>query len=447
MIDTRTLESIVAGTFNLDFQEAVLTPLAGERPEHRMGTATITLSSDGDLELRILLTHTIDVVRVLNSLFQSTPGKLIEEHGFYRLEAMSYERQLWTCDRLIATDKVSLAAASGTMMAKPRCIRMSYEPEASPSGYHLFYVLIGEIPLPYFSTEINGNPHLEFALNSDTTIRLSPQAGYVVLHARSRSEPVSSEIVEKAIEGLSIATGRELRWFYRRREESSICETIIASCPKYDKGRSIWTAITDRHPKPLVDFVCCYVGLSAKLSNAYYGYWQKSFHAWQAGIVIAALPLAVYIEGIVKELFSDLMKETKEVIAAAEKMAEHLADADVPPILLKRGVGALHSIKGKSPTSALTKLAGEGWFDESLIGKWRTVRNKSAHGTDFTPTQDTERQQQALDEVLACLQLFYVLLFIRLRLPGEFVDLSLHGFPQTRLKPLLRPAEAERPLE
>jgi hypothetical protein len=443
MIDTPLIESIVAGTFSLDFQEAVLTPLAGESPEQRKGTATITLSVDGELELKVLLTHTLDVVRALNSFLQGTSGKLLEERAFYRLEAVSYERQLWTCERLIAADNISVAAASGTMTARPRRIQMRFVPEAALTGYHLYLALIGDVPLPYFSTEINGEACFEFTLNSDIAIRLSPHDGYVMLHAHSQSQSVSAETLDKVIEGLSIATGRELRWFYRHREESSVIETIIASCPKYEKGRKMWTAINERDPRPVVDFVCCYVELCAKLPNTYFGYWQKSFHAWQAGIAIAALPLAVYVEGIVKEFFPELMKETEEVIAAAERMAEHLADMDVPPNLLKRGVGALHGIKGKSPTSAMTKLAGEGWFDASLIKKWRTVRNKSAHGTDFTPTPDAEKQQETLDGVLACLQLFYVLLFIRLRLPGEFADLSLHGFPQTRLKPLALPEAAQ----
>jgi hypothetical protein len=377
MLDNKLVEEIVTRSFCLDFQEAILTPLGGESTEHRKGAATVTLSVDGDIELKVLLTHTIDVARAFNSMLQGTPGKLIEEHVFYRLDATGYNGQLWTCERLLASDNISVSAASGTMKAKLRHIQMRFVPEAPLTQHHLYFGLIGDIPFPYFSPQINGEACFEFTLNSDTTIRLTPHDGYVLLHAQCKRHSVSEETLNKVIEGLSIATGRELRWFYRQREESSVCETIIASVPQVDKDQKIWTAINERLPKPIVDFVCCYVELCAKTPNTYFGYWQKSLHAWQAGLAVAALPLAVYIEGIVKELFPNLMKETKEVIAAAERMAEHLADADVPPNLLTRGMRALQSIKGKSPTSALKKLAAEGWFDDSLIRKWRIGANLS----------------------------------------------------------------------
>jgi len=52
---------------------------------------------------------------------------------------------------------------------------------------------------------------------------------------------------------------------------------------------------------------------------------------------------------------------------------------------------------------------------------------------------DISKQQTAMDDVMACLHLFYVLLFIRARFAGDFTDHSRRGFPQTFLTPL-RPA-------
>jgi hypothetical protein len=124
------------------------------------------------------------------------------------------------------------------------------------------------------------------------------------------------------------------------------------------------------------------------------------------------------------------------VLDAADTMVKHLDMADVGAELRTRGQGAVKGIKQKSVASALKKLAADGWFDEKLVPKWRNVRNTAAHAHDYTPTLDVEKQQAAMDDVMACLHLLYVLLFIRMRFAGEFADFSQYYFRRTRLGPL-----------
>jgi hypothetical protein len=58
---------------------------------------------------------------------------------------------------------------------------------------------------------------------------------------------------------------------------------------------------------------------------------------------------------------------------------------------------------------------------------------------------DLSKQQQAMDEVMACLHLFYVLLLIHIRFPGHLIDLAQRGQPQVALKPLAPDAPARDP--
>ena len=436
MIDIALIEALVAGTALFEFDCALLTQPTNSNPERRQGSATVTQSESGDLQLKVNITDPVDFARSLQSSFSAISGRLIEEEEFYRLEATRNQSETWVCERFLGKDHLSYKANGSTMTGALPQLSMKSAETASLPRHHVYQALVGELPLPYFSSEIGQDPSFQFLIDS-TTVRLAPKRGYVLLHATSESAPVNPGLVNRLLEALFIATGRWLHSCYHFVASGAESETRIVSFLRGKEREFLWSAIRENDPKSLTEFVRSYLALTAIEPGPFFGYWQKVFSAWEAGIVVAALPVSIFVEGLVKEFFPDLMSETPEVIDAADKMVAHLATApDIATTLITRGQNAILGIKQKSPTSALKKLVAEGWFEESLIARWRSVRNSAAHAHEFTATADLAEQQKTMDGVMACLHLFYVLLFIRARFGGTFLDLSKHAFPPTRLKPL-----------
>jgi hypothetical protein len=435
--DIALIEALVAGTAVLELDSALVTQPASSTPEQRQGTGTVTQSEGGELRLLLRISGEVDFARSLQLSFGAISGRLIEEEEFYRIEAKRNQSETWVCERFLGKDQLSYVANASSMTGTLPRFSMKCSGTGLVAGHHLYQALVGDLPLPYFSSEVGQEPSFQFSIDPSTTARLSPRNGYVLLHAFSESGPVNPGLANRLLEALFIATGRWLHCCYRLISDGMESETRIQSYPRGKDRESLWSPLRENDPASLNQFVQSYLALTAGGPTPFFGYWQKVFSAWEAGILVAALPISIFIEGLIKEFFPDLMNETPDVIDAADKMIAHLAAApDVDPTLIGRGQNAIQGIKQKSPTSALKKLAAADWFEESLIGRWRKVRNSSAHAHEFIATEDTEEQQRSLDGVMACLHLFYVLLFIRAQFAGTFLDLSKHGFPPTRLKPL-----------
>jgi hypothetical protein len=84
MIDISLIESLVAGTVLLEFDSALLTQPANSNPERRQGTATVTQSESGDLQLKVNISGPVDFARSLQMSFSAISGRLIEEEEFYQ---------------------------------------------------------------------------------------------------------------------------------------------------------------------------------------------------------------------------------------------------------------------------------------------------------------------------------------------------------------------------
>lgn len=184
-------------------------------------------------------------------------------------------------------------------------------------------------------------------------------------------------------------------------------------------------------PQSFCAFVTEYTAFKEQTPTGYFDYWMKVYDAWQLGAFLSALPLSVYIEGIVSEFYPGLRTEPAEFKSQVDNVIALIQKAPVPDNVTRRCVGALARIKEKSTTQALKALANDGWLSPILVKAWGNIRHKSAHGHDIT-TSDADKQQ-LVDDTLKCLHLFYLLLFIRMRFTFEFQDLSTHDFPTTRL--------------
>lgn len=450
MFDQKILESLFDGTFSHDFQEITLTRLDGANPDVRRGPGSIRCTDEGDLELKLYLTHSLSADTFLSALssgLSMSAGTLRNESDFYRMDARDYHGRLWTCDKLHADETLFHSTGSGTMTAELPSVQMSEDYERIPASSHSVSIALhGQPEIPYNAMENRGDrltrSELKFGLDEKTVVRVLQREGYVVVHAVRADEAVDEAMLESVLEGMSIASGYHLEHSYKVTRGplpvaggSREISVITSGRQERQRGdRKIWS-ILGRRPDQHEDFVAfalAYAKLRQEHPNSYFSYWRMVFEAWQAGVFVAALPLSVYIEGVAQEFFPDEMQEDSAVVDAVEKVIECAKKCAGPSEVLNRCVGAIKGVRKKSPTAALKFLAQRGWFDERLVKQWRDVRGKSAHGADIAKIQEPVEMQTMLDDTLACLHLFYVLLMIRMRYSGQFSDFSRRGFPMSR---------------
>ncbi|RZL04438.1 MAG: hypothetical protein EOP36_00025 [Rubrivivax sp.] len=449
MLDKTLISEIVGCTFTHDFAEIVLTQLGTETPEVRKGPGTISCDEDGRLKLKLFLTHDLDQQALIDRWNSpAAAGKLLERTDFFCLHATDYQGQVWTCEKLRPKDSVSMDTGSGTVTAVLSYIETTAETFFPIREHNLYIVVPFKPPIPYVMEERNGTytrTKFTTTLSDETMLSVLEREGYILIHAQAASRPVDERLVLLAIEAMSIGTGESLRSAYKLTQSPDIEVTRLSWTDR--QNRTIWGPFNRlENTNEFKEFIQRYVRLCSETPNGYFGFWEKVLYAWHSGLSMAALPLAVYIEGVVKELFPQLMTEEADVITAVETMAKHMQLAAVDPEVIKRCVGAVKGVRDKSVPAALKRLASEGWFDMALVRTWRDVRNKSTHGNDMTPAQGREEIQSVIDGVLGCLYIFYVLLLARIKFEGEVVNYSAHDFPKVRLKPAQALSPAHLPI-
>lgn len=443
MLDQELVNGLTGNGFARDFKEIVLTQLGTDTPKIRRGPGTISCNVTGPLQFKLFLTHEVEPLTGLLSSGKmgSVAGKLLDDEWFFRMEATDYNGRNWLCDRLRIDESIWMATATGTVCGEIPDLTMADEFSTKATGYRLVLVIPGKPHIPYDQMEERDGGYTRTELNVDlsdgTILTAHEREGHIIVIATHSDRAVDEALVISAIDGMSIASGHHLQWVYKVTQHSNQRTQCISSagCKDIGKDRKIWNLFTGHSFDPFKTFVRSYADLCREQPNNYFGYWKKALDAWHAGIVVAALPLSVYVEGVVSEFFPDLMKESPGVINSIDALLDHIKAAPLDQDIVKRCTNIVGHMKGKSVTTALKQLAAEGWFDKRLITIWREVRNKSAHGNDMTRAQEHEKIQWVLDGVLGCLHLFYVLLLIRLNFDAEFCDLSTHGFPRIRLTP------------
>jgi hypothetical protein len=58
------------------------------------------------------------------------------------------------------------------------------------------------------------------------------------------------------------------------------------------------------------------------------------------------------------------------------------------------------------------------------VTRWQYVRNRSAHGGDFTQEQVDSKIQEIVSGIYSCLHLFYELLYLKVNFSGYIINYS-----------------------
>ena len=447
MTETALLEDLIRKRLSINLTDIVLTQLGEDAPKTRSGTGALSREADGILRLQMTLTHglTLQELDTFRDRVHKA-GQLLGDSEFYRMDATDFTGRSWSCERIRIAEHIDFQVTPHAVTIVGVVYRLESKPEARQDARldAITIAVPGQLKLRYPVFEEDGrdggrNSRMDIQLDDGSALRLLQREGYFLIQITNAGGALRREAATHAAEAVAIAAGLDTQWVYRRAEFGATAQTEVVSMALEDEGRTMIAPLSSDAPEGFTEFVRGYVKLCEAGHTTYYGYWQKVFEAYQAGFSVAALPIAVSVEGLVNDFFPELRVETSEVVKAVSDMAKHLESSGVAAELVIRGQGALNSIKGKNVLAALKRLASDNWFDEALIWNWHYVRNKSAHGGNLTREQEREGLQEVINKVFGCLQLFYQLLLIRMSYRGVFQDLAQHGFPPRELAPL-RPA-------
>lgn len=446
MLDIRTIETLIAKTYTTDFAEIVLTQQAEVTPEIYRGPGSITQNAQGKLQLKVYLTHDVAFPDSFQQNFSTyKPGKLLDDSYYFRMEATDYRGNTWRCDRLHISRDIVLSAAgdaSGTINAAVPHIEVITERQGDIGGNKIWLAILGKLPIPFNTREELGVDFsltkLKAKLFDDTDVEIMKRDGYTLLFATHEISPIDEKTIDKLLEGLSIATGQYLQRVYKCVRHGNMEKFWLGSYGDESNARHLPPplSISTQHAVAFTEFLSRYIAFSRETHHSYFGYWQKLYSAWQAGLMVSALPIAIYLEGLVNEFFEPLTAEDPTVVKSVQYMIDVLDKLELDTAHRERIKGSVKNVANGSVARGLRHLAREGWFEPSLVKTWREVRNKSAHAFDFTQEQEHEKIQIVVSAVLACLHLFYVLLMIRINFRSIFIDLSQLGFPERKLLPL-----------
>jgi hypothetical protein len=160
-------------------------------------------------------------------------------------------------------------------------------------------------------------------------------------------------------------------------------------------------------------------------------------------IYAAALVLSVQIETICKVYFSGYYKKDDEFISTLKKCKDLIYESQIEnkesviKILEEKiRVDTPNQINAKN---IMQNLAKENQLTKSLISKWSSLRNITAHGDDYKDNNHKE----LIDKVFLCTNLYYQLIFSLIKYEGKY---SWKEYGKNRLEsyPLI-PLEKSRP--
>lgn len=429
--------SLVNRRFSADYSEITLTQLGTDAPLVFSGPGTVSQDAFGNLALKLFQQQKIDREKTFLYQAEKSRAGIVSDTRGCQLEAIAGDGSgTWHCEYVTTNETLTLHdnGCTGVVSADLDNLVQSWGTPSCFQASRFEGIIPFEMDLPFnlcAQGKRNSYPAkmLKLTFNKVIKVEILRCDGYTSVKISNAFELVSDRFIALFTEGLSIATGRSLRYIWSSLNGETFHRRTIAAYD-FEVARTKLSPPLSTDYNYLDNFLQGYIKFSLKQSNNYFGYWEKLHASWPAGLAAAALPLSVYIEGVTKEFYPEYlaadMTKVKEVdlMIAAIRGSEGIDD-DLKERMCSRIRGAA---KG-SALDALRALAQLGCVEKQLVDSWHYVRNRSAHGSDFTRTQVHAKIQKVVTNIYACLHLFYQLLYLKIGFSGYINNYSKIGFP------------------
>lgn len=143
-----------------------------------------------------------------------------------------------------------------------------------------------------------------------------------------------------------------------------------------------------------------------------------------------ALALAVAVEGLVGEFFSEWGEEPREVIDAIDAALAHFDEGEGYEAITHRVSNALQNMKGANSRTALRKLAEAGVVTAEGWDVWNELRHPATHGAEYDMPF-----RELVEKVTKLHRLFLQVVFRAIGYTGQYTDRGTIGWPTVEMEP------------
>ena len=440
ILSDKDISRIAKNEFEIEFLKARLVQQTPENPDSYSGSGSISQSSDGKLHLKMycLLDSPDDITKEflrLNDGFSLEPGQLIDERKYFSFEGTDLFGHIWKAKNIWPKTHVSFPAGGIIVEAELSSTESRDElPPRSNKIQRKIFVVPGLYKFPFNrgqpGTTEPGFSVATINLVGDRTCEVNTKDGSLVVSVQY--QPTDSErYPDCVLEALGICMGAHLV----PQVEITIAPTEhLQTIRHLDRNASqlyrISPPLPVRQPDALPGiqkFIQKYLQWTTEPYSQLAGYWFRVLLAFHSGLENQALVLTTAIEGVLKVYFPEFgcpdttfLKEIDDAYPVIDKLT-------VGPRVLGRIKSSLGSAKGATPSNALFVLASSGRIPSELVSVWKSLRNKSAHADELS--MESPEMQKFINDLYACLELFYRLIMLKIGFNGVLVRFSAIGWP------------------
>lgn len=394
---SKYLDPILANSFTIDFIEIILTPKRPGLPTYK-GPGSISQDDKGKLSLKLYNTLSQDMNFAghhVVSYLTSTPGKLIQEKDYYRLEARDLFEDIWNSEIFLTSLNPGKIVSEDLQK-----IERVKELDSSLRRNHetVLMIIPGKFKIPFNETQNMSDGIWKRNICKinicGINLRIEEKENYTTLQASSENGQLPENFDRRLLEALSIFLGSLIFPIcYEHRYMESEKAVIWSNRSDCNKGE----LIPVKHPfdwevDSFRNFIECYLRTFEKANQPFFIYWHRIHASWQSGYTEnMALIVCTSIEGIIKEYYRD--------------------------------TGYF------DPKGILRQLSKRGWFEEKIVDEWGYMRNMSAHGERFFFEGTIKQKQNNFDKLHSCMHIFNVLLLRLIGFRGKYTNYSKVGWP------------------
>lgn len=441
------LAQLLTNNLVVEFFDGELAQQTGSHPAVYRGPGSISQDKDGQLQLKLFHSFSngsdqvSDIRSTMAALNQLVPGKIVDSSHYYTFKAVDTKGRTWTAEQVSVKGQIQLGVAttgrviSGTLHAAKGEFKLPAQVAKITGKTDFHFVVPGAFGVPSTTSGTQQGERFDqvsYKIFDDLAVELKRYDNRLEIGLRGIQPEGGRDKAEVALQALGFSVGAYLRPVFERESKGDgITQTIRSRGAHWEQVRlgspimNNWLADSDN----MLKFLSAFLANVSAPDSVLMGFWFRIYAAWISDYDIRALAVTTAIEGIVKAYYKDLRAPDKDFVKqinAAKPVVEAL---EIGERAKKRLVASLNDAKGASIKSALYALEKDHVLTGQQIQCWDDLRNRKVHAD--VQGHDTDESQKLLDDVHACVELFYRLVFNKIGYDGTFVQFAVRGWPRS----------------
>lgn len=437
MNDTQR-KAMLDGRLDMPLFDCVLTQRTSQSPIIHRGPALLTQTPEKSLLLRFFsnpLSASV-VTDSFNKDFSQKVGVVVPEHDYYDFVGLDSTGEIWKTERLSLSRSTGSA---GTYITAPiRKIESSVtygkvHPYPSVRAF-----VVGAAPkMPWHERTITGSVSTldRFEGECENALwKLRKTEKGLEIFFQSKTGNIKNAFWRFLV-GLRILTGKYLdpTWMDFRQNGDLITEM---TSELGESGDMVFLPLpmSPNMAAAAHFFLGCFMeNIDSQnppddRTQLVADLWGRILRAGNGGLETSALALTVAIEAFLGEAFTSEHDRDDEFVEQAAKALPILAGTEISERVRSRLQASLGSAATPRTKDLLHRLVDQGFLTKCHVVAWEKLRNAMAHGAGLG--DDADKFQNGFNRHVACMGLFYCLVFALIGYRGSYVDYSLEQWPE-----------------